>query len=108
MALHYVADRALDDLLTAWRYYDDVRQSNEHKIADLGSARARLDDARNRMHRIRVAMHPNAHEQSAVVKLVLCQALDEVVHLGWDHFVPGDRSTLRCLCGELVRVDAQI
>ena len=105
MALHYVADRALDDLLTAWRHYDDMRSKPEVKIADLGRARCILDDARVRMNRIRSAMHPNASEQTRVQMVVLCQTLDEVVHLGWDHVEPDDRTNLRCICGHLVTTE---
>ncbi len=105
MAFHYLADRALDDLLCTWRHYDDVQKSERATIADLGRARMLLDDARERMHRIRRASYPNASELSRAVKVAICPTLDEVVYLGWDDLVPGSPRALRCICGQVVEVD---
>lgn len=105
MALHYVAENALEDLLTAWRHYDDVRRTEQRKFSDLGRARVLLDDARNRMQRIRAAVHPTAEEHAAAVKIALCPALDEIVYLSWNNMVPGDKRHLRCICGHLIAVD---
>lgn len=104
MALHYVAENALEDLLTAWRHYDDVRRREERKFSELGRARTLLDDARDRMHRIRAAIHPNAEEHAAAVKIALCPNLDEIVYLSWNNLIPGDRHHLKCICGHLVEL----
>ena len=106
MALHFLADAALDDLLTAWRHYDDARASGQDAVEDLGRARILLDQARARMHRIRSVLYPNTSEQEAVLATVLCATLDEVVHLNASHRELGKSGHLRCVCGELVAFGA--
>lgn len=102
MALHYFAETALDDLLTAWRHHDDVRGAERASIEQVGAARTVLDQARDRMHRLRSALYPNADERSVVVLTALCPALDEVVFLSWNHRDARRPGNLRCPCGELV------
>ncbi len=102
MALHYIADRALRDLLTAWRHYDDTRRSNGYSFDALGRARIQLDEARGRMHRIREAVHPNDYERRQAQTIALCASLDEIVYLSWNHVDEGDPTHLRCVCGQLV------
>ena len=107
MALHYLADLALDDLLTAWRHYDDVRRAERTSCGDLGRARTQLDDARNRMHRIRMATHPSSDEYKSAIQIALCPSLDQVVYLGWNHLEPGGRTHVRCVCGDLLPLTAE-
>lgn len=104
MALHFLAEAALDDLLTAWRHYDDVRSVDQPVVADLGPARIQLDQARARMHRLRSVLYPNTDEKQAVLVTALCSVLDEVVHLNASHRVMGRSNDFTCVCGEVVSV----
>ena len=106
MALHFLAEAALDDLLTAWRHYDDVRSLSTPKVSELGSARIQLDEARVRMYRLRSVLYPNNDAKQAVLVTALCSILDEVVHLNASHRVAGHPSDLRCVCGEVVRISS--
>ena len=102
MALHFLAESAFDDLLTCWREYDRVRKIEPTNVPQLGAARTQLDDARNRMNKIRLAMYPNEEERDASLVVALCTMLDQVVHLSWNHSGgPGSRQ-LYCPCGHIV------
>lgn len=104
MALHFFAETAFDDLLTAWRQHCDVRSSSGVTVEEIGAARSTLDGARDRMHRLRSALYPNADERSVVVTTALCPRLDEVVYLSWLHRDARRPGNLRCPCGDLVPI----
>ncbi len=88
--LHPVLDGAFDDLLAAWRRY----QERPHRLLDLATARARLDEERWRVHRLRRALHPEAAEAGEAREVVTCPVLDAQVFL-----YGGEEPT--CVCGEL-------
>ena len=102
MALHFLAESAFDDLLASWREYDRVRKIEPTDVPKLGEARIRLDDARSRMNKIRLAMYPNKDERDGSLIVALCPTLDRIVHLSWTHSAgPGSRQ-LHCPCGHVV------
>ena len=103
--LHYAVEAAFDDLLCRWRAYHDVATRPTASIRDRGDARAALDEARGRMHQLRVAMYPEAHELESVIDSVWCETLDAVVHLRWDDRDPMRPGNFRCTCGHLVPID---
>ena len=102
MALHFLAEAAFDDLLAAWRHYDDLRSVDKPMVTKLGPARIQLDEARARMYRLRSVLYPTDGEREAVIATALCSVLDEVVHLNASHRVGKNSDQLRCICGELV------
>ena len=104
MTLHFLAESAFDDLLTAWREHWRVRNHGSATVAQLGKARIALEEARTRMNRIRVAMYPTDEELDGTLVGALCPVIDEFVYLTWSHqFGPGSRQLL-CPCGELVPI----
>ena len=102
MALHFLAESAFDDLLTAWRQYARVRDMESMTVPQLGKARIELDEARERMNKIRIAMYPSEEERDSSLVVALCPVLDEVVHLSWTHRSGAGSQELHCPCGELV------
>jgi len=102
MALHYLAESAFDDLLTAWRAHDALRVSSRASVQQLGTSRMALEGARDRMHRLRSALYPNPDELQAVLATALCPTLDEIVYLNVGHRDAQRPGNARCPCGELV------
>lgn len=103
--LHFAADAAFDDLLTRWRSHERLRRGPGVTVVDLATSRAALDHARERMHRLRLALHPDDVELEGVVESVWCERLEAVVHLRWidrDLDRPGN---FACPCGRLVGID---
>ena len=88
--LHPVLESAFDDLLTAWRVYED----RPDELLDLATARTRLDDERWRVYRLRRALHPEADEALEAREVVTCPVLDAQVFL-----YGGEEPT--CVCGRL-------
>lgn len=104
MALHFLAENAFDDLLVAWREHWRVRNLASPSVEQLGRARIRLEEARGRMNKIRIAMYPDDDEKEGTLVGALCPVLDQFVYLTWSHqFGPGSRQ-LHCPCGELVPI----
>ncbi len=104
MALHFLAESAFDDLLVAWREHWRVRNLPAPTISQLGRARIELEQARQRMNKIRIAMYPDDVEKEGTLVGALCPTLDQFVYLTWTHqFGPGSRQ-LHCPCGELVPI----
>lgn len=87
MALHYLAENAFSDLLRAWDNHHRVKHKPRSTVPEKGRSRLELEAARDRMYRLRSAMYPNPEEQEAVLFSVLCDHLDEIVHLGWSQLV---------------------
>lgn len=102
--LHYAVQSAFDDLLACWRAYDDAKRRPTAKWSDLGDARIELDRARDRMHRLRIALYPEPRELEAVVESVWCETLDMVVHLRSEDRDPQNPRRYRCTCGHRVDV----
>ena len=102
MALHFLAESAFDDLLAAWREYARVRDMETITVPKLGKARIELDEARERMTKIRVAMYPSEQERDSSLVVALCPVLDQVVHLSWTHRTEPGSHQLHCPCGELI------
>lgn len=101
--LHYVLEDAFDELLRCWRHHHRIR-TGDSSLRQQADARIALDAARSRIHRFRIALHPNPIEAEGVIHTVFCPSLDSVVHLNWLH-----RNALRpgnfdCPCGELVPI----
>lgn len=99
MALHLVAENALDELLRCWRRHNDLQQGAA-PVTKLAASRQDLDRARDRMHRIREVIYPNSIESGEVLVTTLCTSLDEVVHLNWRHRSPDRPGEFVCVCGE--------
>ncbi|NNE11091.1 MAG: hypothetical protein HKN41_02475 [Ilumatobacter sp.] len=71
----------------------------------LAESRQRLDRARERMRRLRLAVHPEPAERGSVIDSVWCEALATVVHLRWIDRDPVRPGNLACPCGGLVPID---
>lgn len=119
--LHWLAEEAFDDLLTWWREHhrrrllvDENRipdgavpsaEQSRHwdqTVAALAASRTQLDNARDRMHQFRSALHPESAIDSPPLRVHLCETLDALVHLGWQHLDPIRPGNLVCPCGTLV------
>jgi len=103
--LHMVVETAFDDLLTTWRAHTSRQQNPNVAVCDLAQSRAALDRARNRMHALRIAIHPEDHEKESIVESVWCETLETVVHLRWTDRDPDRPGNYSCACGHLVPVD---
>lgn len=99
--LHPIFDEALDDLLVAWRHHEVLRSGARVDHRQLGASRIRLDRARTRVRSFRLAVYPDVVERESAVLSVLCEVLDEMVHLrALDVIrVHGGRLRFTCLCG---------
>ena len=104
MALHFLAEAAFDDLLVAWRHHDDLQRTPKVEVTRLARSRSELDDARNRMRRLREGLYPTDEENEDVLVTALCSALDEVVHLNWRHVHPHRPGVAVCICGEFIAI----
>jgi len=103
--LHFAVDDAFDTLLRAWRIHHEVTTAPVSDVRRRAQVRIELDRARERMHRLRVAVYPEGDELDAIARSMYCEALEVVVHLRWldrDDRFPG---RLRCPCGETVPID---
>ncbi len=106
--LHYAVESALDDLLCCWRAHQSVVSQPETTIRQRGETRTALDHARDRMHRLRVALYPDADERAAMVNTVWCETLDMAVHLRWTDGDPARPGHFLCPCGLLVAIDQPV
>lgn len=102
--LHMAVEAAFEDLLAHWRAHDSRRRRPGISVAELAAGRAALDDARRRMHRLRIAIHPEAHERESIVESIWCESLDTVVHIRWADRDPVRPGNFRCPCGHLVPI----
>ncbi len=103
--LHYAVEAAFDNLLTTWRAHQDIVKRKSTTVQQRASARIALDDARRRMHRLRIAMYPEPDEIELIMDSIWCEVLDSVVHFRWtdrDDRYPGN---VRCACGNLVPIE---
>ena len=105
MGLHFLAEEAFDDLLTTWRAVDDVRHARrELSLRRRDELHRSLDAARDRMRRLRLALHPEPDVRARARLSVLCDTLDVVVHLGDEHVDDNRPGCFRCACGDLVPI----
>lgn len=106
MGLHFLAEEAFDDLLTTWRAVDDVRRSRRaHSVRHRDELHRSLIAARDRMRRLRLALHPEPSERARASLSLLCDTLDVVVHLGDEHIDDNRPGCFRCACGDLIPID---
>jgi len=103
--LHYAVEAAFDDLLCCWRSHHATISRNSSTLRAKADARAALDHARTRMHRLRIAIYPTSDEASGIVDSVWCETLELVVHLRWDDRDRMRPGNFRCACGHLVPID---
>jgi len=101
--LHYVIEEAFDELLRCWRHHHQTR-TTDAPLQRQAQARIALDTARDRVHRFRVALHPNDVEAASVAHTVFCPSLDAIVHLRWLDRSPMRPGNFDCPCGELVPI----
>ena len=105
MGLHFLAEEAFDDLLTTWRTVDDARRSRlVLSLRQRDDLHRSLIDARRRMRRLRLALHPEPNERSRAKMSLLCDTLDVVVHLGDEHVDDDRPGCFRCACGDLIPI----
>ena len=103
--LHYVVEEAFDTLLCNWRAHHDITTNPKSTLGQKVDARTNLDTARDRMHRLRLAMYAETHEMEDIVDSVFCESFDMVVHFRWDDRDSNRPGNFRCVCGELVAID---
>ncbi|NNF53463.1 MAG: hypothetical protein HKN03_03370 [Acidimicrobiales bacterium] len=104
MALHYLAETAFEDLLFVWRRHDDLQNNSNVALPVLTASRRDLEQSRQRMRRLRLALYPSRTEQETELLAVLCPTIDEIVHLGWAHQTPLFPGTMTCPCGERIPI----
>lgn len=95
--LHFAVEQAFDDLLSCWRAHEDLgrRAASERvPLIDRAASRFRLERARNRMHQLRLAVHPALDELEQFAENIWCESLETVVHLR--------RMDRTCVCGRVV------
>lgn len=101
--LHRALDDAFADLLSRFRAHDDLRRAGEAPLARLARARIELDAARSNVHRLRQALHPYGNDLDLIGRTVLCERLDEVVHIPrLDVTRSAELEWFVCVCGEWV------
>lgn len=105
--LHYAVEQAFDDLLAAWRSHHAATTRGGTTLLKRAEARHRLDRARDRMHALRLAVHPEVDELPGMVERVWCESLSTVVHLRWVDQHPTRPGNFTCPCGSLVPIDWQ-
>lgn len=103
--LHMAVESAFEDLLATWRAHDSRRGRSGVSVADLAATRTALDHARRRVHRLRIAIHPESAELESVVQTLWCETLDCVVHVRWTDRHPTRPGNFACPCGHLVPID---
>ena len=101
--LHPVFEEAFDDLLVAWRNHQVSRSHPDRTVQRLAASRKRLDDARNRVHRFRTALYPEADEQLEVALSILCPSLDAIVNIRYQDIDDrGHEISFGCPCGRSI------
>ena len=103
--LHYAVEAAFDDLLCRWRNYDDLRNRRGATWREKADARVELDKARDRMHKLRIAMYPRDDELESIVDSLWCETLEMVIHVRWDDRDDMRPGNFRCPCGHLIPID---
>ena len=101
--LHPALEQVIDDLLSAWRSHDDIRRSRRTTYAELANSHVALQRARSRAHRLRIALHPYGNDVELIATAVLCDRLDEIVHVSYEQLELGDGwRAFECICGQRV------
>ena len=103
--LHYAVEAAFDELLCTWRNHNDILTRRGATWKEKADARVALDQARNRMHKLRISMYPEDDERDSIIDSLWCKSLEMVVHVRWldrDDMRPGN---FRCACGHLIPID---
>ena len=103
--LHLAVESAFDDLLCTWRTHEHRQRQSGITVRELAASRHALDTARDRMHKLRTTIYPEADELESIVESVWCETLDVVVHLRWTDRHPTRPGNFHCSCGHLVPVD---
>jgi hypothetical protein len=97
--LHPLLEDAFDDLLVAWRHHQE-RRATAMDTASLAVSRAALDEVRDRVRRLRTALHPEHHEVEEAAFAVTCPSLDTaVVVYPRDVTLDAGVATYTCVCG---------
>lgn len=105
VVLHFSVERAFEDLLFQWRAHQVLTSKVAATVPQRAASRERLDRARERVSRLRLAIHPEDHEAESVVEQVWCEALETVVHLRWLDQHPTRPGNFSCACGGLIPID---
>jgi len=95
--LHPDLDAAFDDLLVAWRHHDERRASGA-PVPRLFETRRGLDEARDRVRRLRRGLYPEEGEIGEAAFAVTCPSLDATVVV-YAQEVHGGQNQYRCVCG---------
>lgn len=103
--LHFAVDQAFDALLGAWRTHYEVTGDPRTTLQRRAEVRYQLDRARDRMHKLRIAVHPEPDELESVVDKVWCESLEAVVHMRLLDRDPRFPGQYRCACDGLVPID---
>ena len=103
--LHVAVDEAFDQLLEAWRDHWLMQRRPRVAVEVLAESRLQLDRARERMRRLRLAIHPELDECETIVDSVWCETLETVIHLRWENRHRSRPGNFECACGGLVPID---
>lgn len=95
MALHYLLDAAVNELLDAWCKHDDLRVGGRADHAQLAKSRWKLEAARERAQQLRSALCPMGEIIRPGSVVAYCSTLDQVVVVDRT----GDGA---CICGHAV------
>ena len=98
--LHPVLEEAISSLLTIWRRYDDLSRRTVG-YATKARARAKLDQERMRVYRLRRGLHPEARELEEVVFSAHCPSLGVPTFLSTIDLLD-ETGSFACPCGAIV------
>lgn len=103
--LHYAVEHAFEDLLRCWRVHQVTISRKASTVTRRADTRIQLDNARRRMHELRIAVYPEPAERESVVDRVWCESLEAVVHLRWADRHASRPGSFRCVCGAQIEID---
>lgn len=79
--LHFSVVQAFDDFLSDARTYYHVRSRSGAPLPELTRARLQLDRSRERLRRLRMALHPSPADLESVAHATWCESLGAVIHI---------------------------
>lgn len=103
--LHYSVEHAFDELLGNWRAHEVLNARPTATLRERATSRINLDKSRERMHQLRLAIHPESDEAVSAIQQVWCETLETVVHMRWLHRHPTRPGNFSCPCGALIPID---